>query len=64
MSLFINSLAFENLIYAEQAKMGILTASLVSGFIGYMIIRHATRGNAFKGDETMASRKLPGRGAR
>lgn len=39
MSLFINSLAFETAIYQEQAKMGILLASLISGLTGYAIIK-------------------------
>lgn len=41
MSLFINSLAFENEIYVEQAKMGILTGSLISGLLGYFILKNA-----------------------
>jgi Na+:H+ antiporter, NhaA family len=43
MSLFINSLAFENQIYSEQAKMGILLASFLSGLTGYAIIRTAIK---------------------
>lgn len=39
MSLFINALAFENPIYIAQGKMGVLVASLISGFIGYWILR-------------------------
>ena len=41
MSLFINSLAFESQIYLEQAKMGILMASLISGGAGFFIIKRA-----------------------
>ncbi|EOZ93259.1 Na+/H+ antiporter NhaA type [Indibacter alkaliphilus LW1] len=41
MSLFINALAFTNPIYIEQAKMGILLASLTSGFLGYWVLRKA-----------------------
>jgi NhaA family Na+:H+ antiporter len=41
MSLFITSLAFENELYVEQAKMGILTGSLIAGFIGYFILKYA-----------------------
>lgn len=41
MSLFIANLAFEHKIYVEEAKMGILLASLVSGLIGYFIIKTA-----------------------
>lgn len=43
MSLFINSLAFESEIYMNQAKMGILGASLLSGFLGYFILKRAIR---------------------
>lgn len=43
MSLFINALAFDNPIYAEQAKMGILIASLFSGVMGYMVLKKAIR---------------------
>lgn len=43
MSLFINSLAFDNDIYIEQAKMGILSASLISGLLGYQIIKRAIK---------------------
>lgn len=39
MSLFINSLAFESEILKEQAKMGILLASLISGMIGFGILK-------------------------
>lgn len=41
MSLFITALAFENPVYIEQAKMGILMASMVSGLMGYLILKRA-----------------------
>ena len=41
MSLFINALAFTNPVYVEQAKMGVLLASLVSGIAGYLILKRA-----------------------
>ncbi|MGY6559591.1 MAG: Na+/H+ antiporter NhaA [Nitritalea sp.] len=41
MSLFINSLAFTTPIYMEQAKMGILLASFLSGLTGYAILKNA-----------------------
>jgi Na+:H+ antiporter, NhaA family len=41
MALFINSLAFENQLYLEQAKMGILLASFLSGLLGYFITKKA-----------------------
>jgi len=41
MSLFISQLAFKQGIMIEQAKLGILMASLVAGFIGYFILKSA-----------------------
>ncbi len=47
MSLFIGSLAFEetgvNLIFDE--RLGIILGSLVSGFVGYMVLRVSLRSN-------------------
>ncbi|WP_209329006.1 Na+/H+ antiporter NhaA [Lunatimonas salinarum] len=43
MSLFINSLAFEDPMMIGQAKMGILMASLLSGFAGYLILKGAIK---------------------
>jgi len=39
MSLFIAELAFTSSNFVEEAKLGILLASLVSGVLGYWIIR-------------------------
>lgn len=39
MSLFITSLAFTNPEYVEQAKIGIFTASILSGIVGYFILK-------------------------
>lgn len=39
MSLFINNLAFENPLYLEQAKIGVLISSLIAGFLGYFTIK-------------------------
>lgn len=39
MSLFINSLAFEADILDYQAKIGILCASLIAGFLGYFVLK-------------------------
>jgi len=39
MSLFITELAFENENYLAQAKIGILSASLIAGLIGYFYLR-------------------------
>lgn len=45
MSLFITELAFENEDYLAQAKIGILSASLIAGFIGYFYLRKIGNGN-------------------
>lgn len=39
MSLFISSLAFNNQVYAEQAKIGIFVASILASLIGYTIVK-------------------------
>jgi NhaA family Na+:H+ antiporter len=38
MSLFITSLAFSNPLYLTQAKIGIFTASIVGGVLGYWVL--------------------------
>ncbi len=38
MSLFITSLAFTNEIYITQAKIGIFTASIIGGVLGYWVL--------------------------
>ena len=43
MSLFIANLSFTDEILIEEAKMGILIASLASGVLGYYILHRATR---------------------
>lgn len=39
MSLFVNELAFADPLLREEAKLGILLASLVAGAIGYLLLR-------------------------
>ena len=39
MSLFISGLAFNNLVFIEQAKYGILIASIVAGILGTLVLR-------------------------
>lgn len=41
MSLFITDLAFVNLEYIVQAKIGILVASIICGIVGFLILRKA-----------------------
>ena len=49
MSLFIGSLAFNNDIFMNSAKMGIIAGSAVSGIVGYLILRRSiTRKNQIK----------------
>jgi len=43
MSLFIVNLSFADEIVREEAKMGILIASILSGLLGYFVLRNATR---------------------
>ncbi len=40
MSLFIASLAFDNPVYLAEAKLGILTASVLSGAAGYLLFQY------------------------
>ncbi len=42
MSLFISDLAFENSALLDTAKLGILTASLIAGIAGWLIIRRTS----------------------
>jgi len=43
MSLFINSLAYDDITLINSAKMGILFGSLVAGTLGYIAIRFTTK---------------------
>lgn len=53
MSIFITLLAFENTLITDAAKISILIASLISGIIGYIILRLTLRKNgAFAEAET------------
>jgi UDP-N-acetylmuramyl pentapeptide phosphotransferase/UDP-N-acetylglucosamine-1-phosphate transferase len=49
MSLFIAALAFENAVLLTQAKLGILTASVCAGAVGWLLLR---RGAPHIGSET------------
>lgn len=42
MSLFISGLAFKQEYLSDQAKIGILTASLLASIVGYFIIKNAS----------------------
>jgi NhaA family Na+:H+ antiporter len=42
MSLFISDLAFSDGALVDTAKLGILVASLISGVIGWTLLRRAT----------------------
>ncbi|RTZ95437.1 MAG: Na+/H+ antiporter NhaA [Deltaproteobacteria bacterium] len=43
MSIFITGLSFENAAYTELSKLGIIFASLVSGGVGFFILRSASK---------------------
>lgn len=43
MSLFITSLAFSNPEYMVQAKIGIFTASIIGGVLGYMLLSKTSK---------------------
>lgn len=43
MSLFIVNLSFADRVIQEEAKIGILLASILSGILGYLVLRNATR---------------------
>ena len=45
MSLFITDLAYESAVYETQAKMGILSASLIAGVFGYFYLKLAGNGS-------------------
>lgn len=49
MSLFISGLAFDQEYLSNQAKIGILTASLVASVVGYFIIKRACRIHSIEG---------------
>lgn len=46
MSLFINGLAFNDVVLVDSAKMGILFGSLLAGLLGYFVIRFTVKTNA------------------
>jgi NhaA family Na+:H+ antiporter len=43
MSMFISSLAYQDAIILNQAKIGILIGSLVAGVSGYFLLRHTLK---------------------
>lgn len=43
MSLFISGLAFKDSEYLVQAKIGILSASIIAGIVGYLIVKKASQ---------------------
>jgi NhaA family Na+:H+ antiporter len=49
MSLFIGTLAWETSVYAVPIRLGVLAASLLSGLLGYAIVRAACRDKANDG---------------
>ncbi|NLO71143.1 MAG: Na+/H+ antiporter NhaA [Porphyromonadaceae bacterium] len=51
MSLFISSLAFTNEMLINQAKIGIFTASIIGGVLGYFVLRKSTKSQAVDSPE-------------
>lgn len=51
MSLFVTDLAFDDKFLISQAKLGILTASLIAGFAGYFVIKWASKRPGIKKDK-------------
>ena len=45
MSLFIDGLAFTDLVSIDQGKIGIFVASFLAGTVGYVLLRSTTRGS-------------------
>jgi NhaA family Na+:H+ antiporter len=43
MSLFIGGLAFDDAVHAAQVRLGVLSGSLVSALVGYLILRMSVR---------------------
>ena len=42
MSLFIGTLAFPDPVHAAQVRLGVLSGSLLSAVVGYMVLRAST----------------------
>lgn len=55
MALFIGGLAFEDPAMLDRAKIGILAASLIAGFAGYITLRLASRRSDAAGHEAEPS---------
>lgn len=55
MSLFIGTLAFDDPEHARAVRIGVLSGSIVSGVVGYLILRFAGRGSAETGTASSAA---------
>jgi NhaA family Na+:H+ antiporter len=51
MSLFVSALAFERTEFVDQAKYGILLASVIAGIFGTLILKSAAKENIAAGNE-------------
>jgi NhaA family Na+:H+ antiporter len=49
MSLFVGTLAWDTAVYAAPIRLGVLAGSLLSGIVGYAVVRAACRGPADNG---------------
>jgi NhaA family Na+:H+ antiporter len=45
-SLFITELAFDGGALAGQAKVGVFTASVIAGLLGFVVLRERSRGRS------------------
>jgi Na+:H+ antiporter, NhaA family len=55
MSLFVSGLAFKNQALVQQAKLGILTASVIASFIGFMLINRKRSSEPFKNESDIVN---------
>lgn len=55
MSLFIGTLAFDDPEHARAVRIGVLSGSIVSGVVGYLILRFAGRSSAETGTASSAA---------
>lgn len=52
MSLFITEMAFENELYSTQAKIGIFSASIIAGLIGYFYLKISAKNKELDDSKT------------
>ena len=60
MSLFIGTLAFTDPEHAAAVRIGVLAGSLMSGLLGYAVLRYALSDKFLPGNPTGSAEKGPG----